>query len=138
MMEQWSGDPVQPDVHSAETADDPPASRGAAKVLNVPGHDLARVLEAGQIRFTMDAGADQAARELVELSQEMGLYDVGETGSPGRSGISAAQMAEILRRSEAYHRNPEVAVPLEEALERIERSLDDLLEDTSKLDGPPA
>lgn len=33
------------------------------------------------------------------------------------------QREEILRRSEAHRKNPGEAVPLEEALERIERSL---------------
>jgi putative addiction module component (TIGR02574 family) len=32
-------------------------------------------------------------------------------------------MSEVLRRSDAYRRNPGAAIPLEEALERIERSL---------------
>ena len=37
--------------------------------------------------------------------------------------VSDAQRSEILRRSEAYRQNPGAAVPLDEALARIERSL---------------
>jgi hypothetical protein len=37
--------------------------------------------------------------------------------------VSDAQRTEVLRRSEEYRRNPAMAVPLDEALDRIERSL---------------
>lgn len=83
----------------------------------------------------LNGESDCVYQQLLDDSQELGLYDTCETASPGPNGISESQAAEILRRSEAYHRNPEIAVPLKEALERIERSLDDLHEDTSKLDG---
>ena len=42
---------------------------------------------------------------------------------PGRLRVSDAQHREILRRSEAHRSNPTDAVPLDDALERIERSL---------------
>lgn len=44
--------------------------------------------------------------------------------SPERLPLSEAQRRTILRRSEAQRNDPGAAVPLEEALERIERSLD--------------
>jgi putative addiction module component (TIGR02574 family) len=43
--------------------------------------------------------------------------------APDRLPVTEAQRQEILRRSEAHRLNPGEAVPLEEALERIERSL---------------
>jgi hypothetical protein len=43
--------------------------------------------------------------------------------APNLLRVSDAQRAEVLRRSEAYRRNPGIAVPLEDALDRIERSL---------------
>jgi putative addiction module component (TIGR02574 family) len=42
---------------------------------------------------------------------------------PTRVPLSAAQEREILRRSEAHRINPGEAVPLDEALDRIERLL---------------
>ncbi|NNC27697.1 addiction module protein [Longimicrobium terrae] len=42
---------------------------------------------------------------------------------PDRLPVSQAQAREIMRRSRAYHQNPGRAVPLHEALDRIERSL---------------
>lgn len=38
--------------------------------------------------------------------------------------VTEAQRREVLRRSKAHRDNPEEATPMEEALERIERSLD--------------
>ncbi|HEX8673773.1 MAG TPA: addiction module protein [Longimicrobium sp.] len=43
--------------------------------------------------------------------------------TPERLPVAEAQRQEILRRSEAHRINPGEAIPLEEALERIERSL---------------
>lgn len=43
--------------------------------------------------------------------------------APDALPVTEAQRQEILRRSEAHRLNPGEAVPLEEALERIERSL---------------
>lgn len=42
---------------------------------------------------------------------------------PERLVVAEAQLELVKRRSEAYQANPGAAVPLEEALERIERSL---------------
>ena len=42
---------------------------------------------------------------------------------PQRLTVPEAQLALVKRRSEAYRANPGAAVPLEDALERIERSL---------------
>lgn len=42
---------------------------------------------------------------------------------PDALPVTEAQRREVLRRSEAHRRNPDEAIPLEEALERIERSL---------------
>lgn len=43
--------------------------------------------------------------------------------NPQRLTVAEAQLELLKRRSEAYRANPGAAVPLEEALERIERSL---------------
>ncbi len=43
--------------------------------------------------------------------------------APARLPLSATQRQEILRRSEAHRNNPGEAVPMDEALDRIERSL---------------
>jgi putative addiction module component (TIGR02574 family) len=43
--------------------------------------------------------------------------------SPERLPVTEAQRQLVLRRSEAHRRHPGEAIPLEEALERIERSL---------------
>lgn len=42
---------------------------------------------------------------------------------PGRLPVSEGHRDLVLHRSKAYRKNPEAAAPLEEALERIERSL---------------
>lgn len=43
--------------------------------------------------------------------------------TPSRIPLSIAQQREIARRSAAYRANPKRAVPIDEALERIERDL---------------
>ena len=43
--------------------------------------------------------------------------------APHLVAVPEAQLEVVKRRSEAYQANPNAAVPLEEALERIERSL---------------
>ena len=45
-------------------------------------------------------------------------------GSPAGLPISEERRAEILHRSEAHRRDPGAAIPLDEALERIERTLE--------------
>jgi putative addiction module component (TIGR02574 family) len=42
---------------------------------------------------------------------------------PGELPLTGEQRREILRRSEAHRRSPGEAIPLDEALDRIERSL---------------
>ncbi|HYW08981.1 MAG TPA: addiction module protein [Longimicrobium sp.] len=43
---------------------------------------------------------------------------------PERLPVSDADRAEVLRRSAAYRQNPSMAVPLDDVLDRIERSLE--------------
>ncbi len=43
---------------------------------------------------------------------------------PGRLPVPEAQLQEIRRRWETYLQNPDDVVPFDEALERIERSLE--------------
>ena|GEM_PF-6931110 len=43
--------------------------------------------------------------------------------APDLLPVSDADRVEVLCRSEEYRRNPGIAVPLEDALDRIERSL---------------
>jgi putative addiction module component (TIGR02574 family) len=59
--------------------------------------------------------------QLVEDLWDSIAADAAE--QPARLPVTDAQRAEILRRSEAHRRNPGEAIPLDEALERIERSL---------------
>lgn len=42
---------------------------------------------------------------------------------PQRLPVSDAQRTELMRRSDAHRRNPDEAVPLDDALDEIERSL---------------
>jgi putative addiction module component (TIGR02574 family) len=42
---------------------------------------------------------------------------------PERLPLTEAQRSVLMRRSQAHRQNPEEAVPLEQALEQIERSL---------------
>ena len=42
---------------------------------------------------------------------------------PDNLPLTEEQREEVLRRSEAHRNNPEEAIPLEESLERIRRSL---------------
>jgi len=59
--------------------------------------------------------------QLVEDIWDSIAADTANT--PARLPLSAAQREEILRRSEAHRNNPGEAVSLDEALDRIERSL---------------
>jgi len=45
------------------------------------------------------------------------------TADPSRLPLDASLRQELRRRSEAYRRNPHEAIPLDEALDDIERSL---------------
>ena len=58
--------------------------------------------------------------ERIQLAQD--LWDSVEPESD-TVPLSEAQRRELLSRSEAHQRRPHKAVPLEDALERIERSL---------------
>jgi excisionase family DNA binding protein len=94
MLEQILGEFAQGHAVAIAPVDRQVTTQEGADILNVSRPHLVKLLEAGQIRFTkvgthrrirladlleykarMDADADRAARELVELSQEMGLYD---------------------------------------------------------------
>ncbi|HEX8243986.1 MAG TPA: addiction module protein [Longimicrobium sp.] len=75
----------------------------------VPLSELLRLSMAERIRLVedlWDSVADEANAE------------------PLRLPLSEGQRTLLHSRSEAYRRNPEAVIPLEEALERIERSLD--------------
>jgi putative addiction module component (TIGR02574 family) len=62
--------------------------------------------------------------ERLQLAEDLWDSVAAEAAShPERLPVSEAQRREIRRRSEAYRRDPGAAVPLEEALESIERSL---------------
>ncbi|HEX8395555.1 MAG TPA: helix-turn-helix domain-containing protein [Longimicrobium sp.] len=94
MLEQILGEFAQGHAVALAPVDRQVTTQEGADILNVSRPHLVKLLEAGEIRFTrvgthrrirladlleykarMDADADRAARELVELSQEMGLYD---------------------------------------------------------------
>ncbi len=62
--------------------------------------------------------------ERLQLFEDLWDSIAAEANSaPERLPVTDAQRQEVLRRSEAHRRNPGEAIPLEEALERIERSL---------------
>ena len=62
--------------------------------------------------------------ERLQLAEDLWDSVAAEAAAhPDRLPLDEAQRSEIRRRSEAYRQNPGAAVPLEEALERIERSL---------------
>ncbi|HEX9935535.1 MAG TPA: addiction module protein [Longimicrobium sp.] len=60
--------------------------------------------------------------ELIEELWDSVADDVN--ADPSRLPLSDAHRSLLRSRSEAYRRNPGAAIPLDEALERIERSLD--------------
>ena len=76
---------------------------------SVPFSDLLRLSVAERIQLIEDLW-DSVADEA--------------NADPSRLPLTAGQRSLLRRRSEAYRRNPGAAIPLEEALERIERSLD--------------
>jgi putative addiction module component (TIGR02574 family) len=66
--------------------------------------------------------------DILQLSVADRLRLVGEiwdsiASEPEGLPLTEAQRREILRRSEAHRANPQEAIPLEEALDRIRRSL---------------
>lgn len=58
--------------------------------------------------------------ERIQLAQD--LWD-SVAAEPQVLPISEARRQEVARRSEAHRRNPAEAIPLEDALERIDQSL---------------
>ena len=58
--------------------------------------------------------------ERIQLAQD--LWD-SVAAEPQVLPISEAQRQEVARRSEVHRRNPAEAIPLEDALERIDQSL---------------
>ena len=66
-----------------------------------------------------------STEERLQLAEELWDSVAAEaTAEPERLPVSEAHRQIILRRSQAYRDNPGAAVPLDEALERIERSLE--------------
>ncbi len=62
--------------------------------------------------------------ERIQLAEDLWDSIAAEaTAEPDRLPVPEAQRQELLRRSEAHRKNPDEAIPLDEALERIERSL---------------
>ncbi len=62
--------------------------------------------------------------ERIQLAEDLWDSVAADAATdPHQLPISEAQRQEVLRRSELHRQNPNEAVPLEEALERIERSL---------------
>ncbi|CAN5627041.1 hypothetical protein BH23GEM7_BH23GEM7_08970 [soil metagenome] len=61
--------------------------------------------------------------ERIQLAADLWDSVAAETATdPDRLPISEAQRREVMRRSALHRANPAEAFPLEEALERIERS----------------
>lgn len=62
--------------------------------------------------------------ERIQLAEDLWDSIAAEAAAkPGRLPVSDAQKRELLRRSEAHRRNPGEAIPLDDALDAIERSL---------------
>ena len=62
--------------------------------------------------------------ERIQLVEDLWDSIAAETvAEPGRPALSRDQRDELVRRSEAHRRNPGEAIPLDEALDRIEHSL---------------
>ena len=61
--------------------------------------------------------------ERIQLVEDLWDSIAAETAAADQVPVSAAQRAELRRRSDAHRRNPGEAVPLDEALDEIERSL---------------
>lgn len=62
--------------------------------------------------------------ERIQLVEDLwGSVAAEANEAPQRLTVAEAQLGLVKRRSEAFQANPNSAVPLEEALERIERSL---------------
>ncbi|HET9226896.1 MAG TPA: addiction module protein [Thermoanaerobaculia bacterium] len=66
--------------------------------------------------------------DILRLSVAERLQIVGEiwesiASEPDTLPLTEAQRKEILRRSEAHKANPREAIPLDESIERIRRSL---------------
>ena len=62
--------------------------------------------------------------ERIQLAEDLWDSVAAEAArSPERLPVSDAQRRELLRRSVAHRQNPHEAVPLDEALDEIERSL---------------
>lgn len=62
--------------------------------------------------------------ERIELVEDLWDSVAAEAAvRPERVPVSDAQRRELMRRSEAHRRNPAEAVPLDDALDEIERSL---------------
>ena len=81
-------------------------TRVYADAMTTPAHpDLFELSIAERIQLVQDLW-DSIAAETQELP------------------LSDAQRREIVRRSDAHRRDPSEAAPIEEALERIERSLE--------------
>lgn len=72
--------------------------------------------------------ADTTISDLLHLSVPERIQLVADlwdsiAAEPDAVPVTEEERREVLRRAEAYRENPEEAIPLAEALERIERSL---------------
>ena len=75
-------------------------------------------------RITISDLMHLGTTERIQLVQDLWDSIAAETAdTPDRLPITEAQRQEIARRSEAHRRNPGEAIPLDEALDRIDRSL---------------
>lgn len=62
--------------------------------------------------------------ERIQLAEDLWDSVAAEVAAePRRLPLTEAQQREVLRRSEAHRLNPEEAISLDDALEKIERSL---------------
>lgn len=62
--------------------------------------------------------------ERIQLVEDLWDSIAADTAAePGRLALSPYQREELVRRSEAHRQNPGEAIPLDEALDQIERSL---------------
>jgi hypothetical protein len=88
-----------------------------AEALKLPAHERARLAQRLLASLDEDPEIERAWEDVAEARYQQYLAGEVET-------VSASEaLAEIGRRSEARRRSPGEAAPLDEALDRIERSL---------------
>jgi putative addiction module component (TIGR02574 family) len=94
--------------------------------MSVNGLGLRGILiyRSGMDTITVADLLHMSISERIQLAEDLWDSVAAEASArPERLPVSEAQKRELLRRSEAHRRSPGEAIPLDEALDAIERSL---------------